>query len=234
MVKALATALLCAVLAGPALAGPMTEAAEICSDPMTTGPEKRERLPQLGWTPAPVDEAGTLTDLAVAHVIGFTRGMTDVNERFARAPLLAASFARLAGDGAITLWQKDGALLALSIARTAEDTEHVGCYLAMPAGDETLALIDAHGGPEVLPDLELVAARFDETAMNMRDDIRYRMYSTWTRLTSDPQRTPLTDAYRLERVELRAEQADEAGPDPAPTPEKAGMLSRIPIPHPED
>jgi len=42
------------------------------------------------------------------------------------------------------------------------------------------------------------------TAFRFNPDVEYQMYSTWTRLTSDPLRTPLTDAYRLERIEILA------------------------------
>ncbi|MBE2276851.1 MAG: YdeI/OmpD-associated family protein [Rhodobacteraceae bacterium] len=199
--KIVLAAVVLSLFAAPVLAGPMREATEICSDPMTSEPRKNEILPARGWETAPIDEAGGLTDLAMALIIGFTNGMPDLAERFAAAPRLAANFATLAEKGEVRLWQKDGALLAVSIAKTPEGREHLGCYLAMPPDDETLDLMREYGGIEELPELELLARRFDETAFRTTPDATFAMVSSWTRQTSDPARTPLTDGYRLERVE---------------------------------
>ncbi len=199
--KATLALILLSLSAVPAVAGPMREATKICSDPMTSGPRKNEIFSAQGWETAPIDETGGLTDLAMALIIGFTQGMPDLTERFAAAPLLAANFAKLAELGEVRLWQKDGALLAVSIARTPEGREHLGCYLAMPPDEETLDLMREYGGIEELPELELMARRFDETALRMNPDATFVMVSSWTRQTSDPARTPLTDGYRLERIE---------------------------------
>jgi hypothetical protein len=201
MLKPFAAALLLSVLAGPVLAGALADAAELCSDPMTTGPEKQERMLRYGFTPAEPDPQGALGDLAVAHILPFTAHLPDLESRFAAAPELAGNFAAMIQAGSISLWQREGALLAFAINQTAEGTEHVSCYFAGPPTDDLMAMINRYGEPEVLPDLESIALRFDETAVNMRTNTSYQMISIWSRLTSDPQRTPLTDAYRLERIQ---------------------------------
>lgn len=205
MLKPFAALLLSAVLAGPALAGALEDASALCSDPMTTGPEKREQMLRYGFTPAEADPQGALGDLAIAHILPFTNGMPDLATRFAAAPRLAANFAAMIEEGSISLWQREGALLAISIGQTPEGTEHVSCYFAGPPSDDLRAMFDRYGEPEDLPHLETLALRFDETAINMQTETRYRMVSIWSRLTSEPPRTPLTDAYRLERIEEPAD-----------------------------
>jgi len=188
-------------LAGPALAGPMADAVDICSDPLTTGPEKLDLLPANQWQQVSDPESAPLIDLATAQIIGFTQGMPNLEERFAAAPVLADNFANMARAGQVTLWTRDDAILAVSFAQTPDGGEHLACYFASPPTDDLSTFQQRYGGPENLPELELIATRFDETAVRFNPDITYQMYSAWTRLTSDPARTDLTDSYRLERVQ---------------------------------
>ncbi|WP_372838420.1 hypothetical protein [Phaeovulum sp.] len=192
-----------AFFAAPAFAGTMSEVVDICSDPLSTGLQKRDLFAISGWAPLASDATPALTDLATALVIGFTMGMPDLEERFGLASVLAGNFAAMTDKGAMTLWSRDGAVLALNIDKTPEGGEHMACYFAMPPSDETFEIARVYGEPEVLPELELMAVRFDETAIRFQPDVEYQMFSTWTRLTSDPLRTPLTDAYRLERIEIQ-------------------------------
>ncbi|WP_373356074.1 hypothetical protein [Pseudoroseicyclus sp. CXY001] len=191
--------------AGPAAAAGLEPVMTLCSDPMTTGPQKLERLPAIGWQQLAEPDGDKLLDLATAHVMGFTQGMDDLEARFALASELAGNFASVMAGGTITLWTQGEAVLAFAVAETPEGLEHVSCYYAAPPDDELFALSAAYGAPEELPDLELRALRFDETALAFNPDRVYQMISTWTRLTSDPPRTELTDAYRLERVQQPAE-----------------------------
>ena len=189
-----------ALWAGVAPAQTLNGVVDLCSDPLTDGPTKLDRLPSLGWESRAADPA-VLNGLATAIVLGFTSGMPDLEERFALAPQLAGNFDQMIASGQVSLWANGGAVLAVSIAITAEGTEHLGCYYASPPSDDTLAQMERYGPPEDLPELELIAKRFEETAMVFDPDRNYQMYSTWTRLTSDPARGPYTDAYRLERIE---------------------------------
>jgi hypothetical protein len=196
-----AAALLAIALTGPVSAGALVDAVDLCSDPLTTGPEKLERLPMAGWTQELDPASVPLLDLATANIIGFTIGMENLEERFAAAPVLAGNLERMALDGQITLWTRDGAVLAVGIGPTAEGGEHLACYFAGPPTSELDDIQASYGGPEILPELELIALRFDETAIRYDPEITYKMFSNWTRLTSDPARTGLTDGYRLERVQ---------------------------------
>ncbi|MDG1115780.1 MAG: hypothetical protein P8N72_01445 [Flavimaricola sp.] len=196
----LLSAAILALWAGVAPAQTLNGVVDLCSDPLTDGPTKVARLPGLGWDSAPVDPA-VLNGLATAIILGFTSGMPDLEERFALAPQLADNFDQMINTGQISLWANGDAVLAVSIALTPEGTEHLACYYASPPSDDTLAQMERYGPPEVLPELELIAKRFDETAMAFNPDRNYQMYSTWSRLTSDPPRGPYTDAYRLERIE---------------------------------
>ncbi|WP_333818027.1 hypothetical protein [Tabrizicola sp.] len=205
MLKPFAALLLSAVLAGSALAGALEDASALCSDPMTTGPEKREQMLRYGFTPAQADPQGALGDLAMAHILPFANDLPDLEARFAAAPVLAGNIARMIAEGTISLWQREGALLAFSIGQTPEGTEHVTCLFAGPPSDDLQTMFGRYGEPEDLPHLETLALRFDETAINMQTETRYRMISIWSRLTSDPPRTPLADAYRLERIEEPAD-----------------------------
>ncbi|MGZ9812182.1 hypothetical protein ACXN5S_17100 [Pseudoroseicyclus sp. H15] len=187
-------------MAAPVAAQVLEPVVDLCSDPLTNGPEKLARLPALGWAEA-APEAERLHDLALVHILGLTSGIPDLEERFAQTDVLAQNFANMIGAGQITLWQNGEALLAFSVAATPQGTEQVSCYYAGPPSDETFQIASRYGEPEELPELELRALRFDETAMTFDPDRTYLMYSTWTRLMSDPPRGPLTDGYRLERVE---------------------------------
>ncbi|MBI1417673.1 MAG: hypothetical protein GC146_10670 [Limimaricola sp.] len=201
MKKALASIVFCAI-AGAAQAGPMTDVVNLCTDPMTTGPEKVARLPDMGWAPIEADPTGPLADLSTALIIGFTNGMPDLESRFAAAPRLAGNFATMTTQGQASVWSQGDAVLAITIAQTDAGGEHLGCYFANLPSDELMDWMSKYGGPETLPALELIALRYDETAMRFSPDITYKMYSTWTRLTSDPARTRLTDGFRMERVQM--------------------------------
>lgn len=189
-----------ALWAGVAPAQVLNGVVDLCSDPLTDGLAKLDRLPGLGWESAPADPA-VLNGLSTAIILGFTNGMPDLEEQFALAPQLAGNFDQMIGSGQVSLWADGEAVLAISIALPPEGTEHIACHYAAPASDDTLAQMERYGPPEVLPELELVAKRFKETAMVFDPDRNDQMHSTWTRLTSDPPRGPYTDAYRLERIE---------------------------------
>jgi hypothetical protein len=64
-----------------------------------------------------------------------------------------------------------------------------------------------YGEPTEIPELEIIGARFNEDAFTFNDDQTgkhaYIMYSSRTRITSTPARGPLTDGYRLERLNSR-------------------------------
>jgi len=151
-----------AMFAAPAFGSTMSDVVAICSDPLSTGPQKRDLFAISGWTPLASDAAPVLTDLSTALVIGFTAGMPDLEERFGLASVLAGNFATMTDKGAMTLWSRDGAVLAISIDKTPEGGEHLACYFAMPPSDETFEIARVYGEPEVLPELELMAVRFDE------------------------------------------------------------------------
>lgn len=188
-------------LAPVAASAQIFEVAETCSDPMTTGLQKKATFEATGWQVAEPEVDGNLLDLATAHIISFTNGMPDLEERYSAAPVLAQNFANMIADGDITLYTRDDTLLAVLVAQTTTGTEHFACYYASSPTPDTLVLMSRYGEPEILPHLELEAKRFDEMAFNSRDDVSYQMYSMWAISTSDPARGPLTHAYRLERIE---------------------------------
>ena len=168
----------------------MAPIVDLCQDPVTSGTMKIEALPRLGWTASQHDPDALLA-LATALVIGFTNGIPDLEDRFSKAPVLVENFENLMQDGQVTLWKNGDAILAVSIAETPEGGEHLACYFASPKTDETLQQIAKYGEPELLPELELIAYRFDETVFTLNPDIEYKMFSSWTRLTSPPARGPL-------------------------------------------
>ena len=201
MLNRLSAAIFATIVSTSASAGALQDAVELCSDPLTTGPEKLEQLPAYLWQSVTDPSTGPLVDFARSIVISFTGGMDDLEARFAAADQLAGNFAAMLETGQVTLWTRDGAILAVSLATTAEGGEHLGCYFAGPESTDIEQYWATYGPPETLPEIESIGLRFDESAMRFDPDVTYQMFSMWGRLTSDPQRTPLTDSYRLERLQ---------------------------------
>ncbi len=188
------------LLAAPLHAQSMARVADICSDPMTTGPQKAPVLEAEGWTRQDKSSIPAVTAIANAHIASFTVGMEDWESRYRAIPQLAGNFTTMIDSGNIDLWTKGAAYLAVSVQQTPEGGEHLACYFAAPESPETLEVIARYGTPEEFPDQGLTAIRFDETAMVMNPERSYKMYSTYSRHQSYPElATP--DGYRLERIE---------------------------------
>ncbi|QIE46802.1 hypothetical protein G5B38_15425 [Pseudohalocynthiibacter aestuariivivens] len=188
------------LFAAPLHAQSMSRVAEICSDPMTTGPQKGIVLEADGWTKQPKSSLPAVTAIANAHIASFTAGMKDWTNRYAAIPQLAGNFTTMIDAGDVALWTKGDAFLAVSIQQTPEGTEHLACYFAGPENPETPEVMARYGTPEEFPEQGLTAIRFDETAMVMDPERNYQMYSFFSRHKVHPDfATP--DGYRLERIE---------------------------------
>lgn len=177
----------------------MIEVAEICSDPMTTGPQKLPRLAAAGWVQGDGSNAEAINLLATAQIATFTAGMTDWAQRYGAIPELAGNLTNMINGGSVTLWTRQDAILAVSIQPAPESGEHLACYFAGPEHPETLELIARYGTPETIPEQNLTILRFDESAFVMDPAREYRMYSVFSRHQSSPEFTH-PDAYRLERI----------------------------------
>ena len=193
-------AVLACLLATPLHAGSMARVAEICSDPMTTGPQKAVVLAADGWARQDKSSLPAVTAIANAHIASFTTGMPDWESRYRAIPQLAGNFIQMIDDGSVVLWIKDDAYLVVSVQQTPEGGEHLGCYFAAPADPGTLDIMARYGPPEEVPDQRLTITRFDETAMVMDPERSYRMFSIFSRHYSYPEFTH-PDGYRLERIE---------------------------------
>lgn len=196
----LTLALTAATSASPATAQTLDPIVKICTDPLTTGPQKLDSLPDLGWIKTvPSDE--NLLNLVTAHMMGFNFGMPSLDAHYSRAPMLVQELKDMMTQGSATLWTSGDAVLAITIDKVAKGGEHLTCYFASPPHEQTLQHINRLEGAETLPHLELIARRFDETVATVNPEKEYKMYGLWARITSDPARGPLTDSYRLVRVE---------------------------------
>lgn len=188
---------------GPAQAGlaqSMSNVADICSDPLTSGPQKLPMLAAAGWVKQDESSIAAVHAIANAHIASFTTGLPDWPSRYAAVPQLAGNFITMINSGAISLWTKGEGFLAVSIQTSPEGTEHLACYYAGPENPETLEIIARYGAPQVFEDQGLTILRFDETAMVMNPEGRYKMYSTFSRHQSNPDFAH-PDGYRLERVQ---------------------------------
>ena len=199
-------AVACAVLmTAPLHAQSMSRVAEICSDPMTTGPQKSITLDADGWAKQDKSSLKAVTAIANAHIASFTTGMDDWADRYAAIPQLAGNFTRMIDGGDIELWAKGDAYLAVSVQQTPDGGEHLACYYAGPQDPDTMEVIAKYGTPEEIPDQGLTTIRFDETAMVMDPVRNYKMFSIFSRHQSYPEFAH-PDGYRLERIEeLKAE-----------------------------
>lgn len=192
--------LIAATCAAPLSAQSMKRVAELCSDPMTTGPQKLTMFAYEGWTRQDKSSLAAATAIANAHIASFTVGMEDWAGRYRNIPGLAGNFTRLIDDGSISLWTKDAAYLAISILQTEAGGEHLGCYFAGPENPETLEVMAEYGTPETEPEQGLTVIRFDESAFVMNPERTYQLFSVFSRHQSYPEfATP--DGYRLERIE---------------------------------
>lgn len=195
----LALAALMLVGGHAAQAQSMTDVAEICSDPMTTGPEKLPRLAAAGWVQGDQGDTDAIALLANAHIATFTAGMDDWAQRYNAIPQLADNLTNMIAGGTVTLWTMEDSILAVSIQTAPANAEHLGCYFASPARADTLDMIARYGEAETVPDQNLTILRFDETAFVTNPDREYRLYSSFSRHQTYPEFTH-PDAYRLERV----------------------------------
>ncbi|MEB8388642.1 hypothetical protein OO012_15550 [Rhodobacteraceae bacterium KMM 6894] len=189
--------------AAPLSAQSMKRVAELCSDPMTTGPQKLTLFEAEGWIRQDKSSLSAVTAIANAHIASFTAGMEDWNSRYAAIPQLAGNFTRMIDDGAISLWTRDAAYLAISIQQTETGGEHLACYFAGPEDPDTLEVMARYGTPETEPEQGLTIIRFDESAFVMNPERNYELFSVFSRHQAYPEfATP--DGYRLERVEQAA------------------------------
>ncbi len=178
----------------------MSEVADLCSDPMTTGPQKAPLLEAAGWARQEKSSIAAVNAIANAHIASFTAGMEDWASRYGAIPQLAGNFIRMIDGGDIDLWTKGDAFLAVSIQQTPEGGEHLACYFAGPQNPETMEVMARYGTPEEFPDQNLTVIRFDETAMVMDPARSYTLYSSFSRHHTYPEFT-YPDGYRLERIE---------------------------------
>lgn len=189
----------------PAQAQSVIEVSELCSDPMTMGPQKLSVLRAAGWDEA--DPATAAIDgLARVHIPTFTGGIADFDQRLALAPELAGNLRNMVASGGATLLTLNGHYLAVLINETTAGTEHLTCLYAAPPMDAIFTMMQRYGTPDDQTYPRFTVLRFDETAIVMNPDRSFEMVSVWSRLDLPPDATdPLTDAYRLERIESPAE-----------------------------
>ena len=186
--------------AAPLSAQSMKRVAELCSDPMTSGPQKLIMLDSEGWERAEKATIPAVTAIANAHIATFSTGLGDWPARYSKIPALAGNFTTMIDSGVVSLWTKGDAYLAVSIQQTQDGGEHLACYFAGPENAETMEIIESYGTPETDPEQGLTITRFDETAFVMNPERSYKLFSVFSRHQSYPElATP--DGYRLERVE---------------------------------
>lgn len=183
------------VTTSPALAGSVSSVSTLCHDPDHNGREIRQTLEAAGWQQAVVDRDGLYTDLATVMVLEITDSETALDDRFAQAPRVAANFEHMVLSGTARIYQREGALLFVSIQLRPEGGEQVTCILGSPPDPETLTLMAQHGGSVVdVPTPRLV------TRVTEEDGTGLRSMRLWSRLTHEPAPTPLTDLFYMERL----------------------------------
>ena len=196
--RALSIALSLAILPLPAVSGTMGDIAALCRDRSHEGRQIRDLLEQAGWQQAVVDRDGLYTDLATAMVLEITEGAGNREERLARAPQLAGNFEQMVLSGSARIYARDRALLFFAFRALPEGGEQVTCILGTPSDPETLAMMDAQGGPVADPEAGRILRRVQD------DDAHgLRTMQLWSRLTDDPPVTPLPDLYYVERLTPR-------------------------------
>lgn len=202
MPKLALTILLAFGFAKTAQAQSMVVVAEICSDPLTSGPQKLPMLEAAGWVRQGEASIAAVHAIANAHIASFSTSLPDWPSRYAAVPQLAGNFIRMIEGGTVSLWAKGEAYLAVSIQQTPQGTEHLACYYAGPKNPETIEIIAGYGAPMVEEAQGLTMLRFDEIAIVTDPEGSYKMYSTFSRHQSDPDFAH-PDGYRMERVQER-------------------------------
>jgi hypothetical protein len=181
----------------------LTSTVALCSDPMTTGPQKLASLSGAGWSAVTDPTPEQFARLAGSLGPSFNSDMP-VADMQSILPEISVGLANAVSGGILQVFEGNGALLMIGVNPQPDNgLEHLTCLFAGPASDDIATHWQQYGGAEVTPLLGREITLFQGTVFNARDDITYSEYQVWARVPATL--SDLTDTYRYERLETAAQ-----------------------------